>query len=121
MTRWLVVALLALAPACDDSGGGAVDAGLDAQRRLAITVEGPAELGGTRSVKVTITASGQTRTDTVPVGGLPATVDLPAPIQLTDWAIVVDAFDMNSQRIGRGTTTVPSGTSTTTVTLAAVP
>ena len=55
------------------------------------------------------------------MGGLPATVDVPAPIQLTDWAIVVDAFDMNSQLIGRGMTTVPSGTSMTTVTLAAVP
>ena len=121
MMRLLVVLLLALAAACDDGGGPAADAGMDAQRRLAITVEGPTSLGGTRSVKVTITASGQTRTDTVPVGGLPATVDVPAPIQLTDWAIVVDAFDMNSQLIGRGMTTVPSGTSMTTVTLAAVP
>ena len=102
----------------EEGGGGSIDAGLDAPKRLALTVDGP--LPATRSLKVTITANGITRNDTFVVGGLPSTVDLPQPIQLTDWSIGVDGFDGSGTLIGRGTSVVPAGTSATTVTLAAI-
>jgi hypothetical protein len=56
--------------------------------------------------------------DTFPVAGLPSTVDVPAPIQLSNWAIQVDGLDIGGTVIGRGTTTVPAGTSEAMVTLA---
>jgi hypothetical protein len=116
---WLaLLCLVPLAIGCSDGGPGpAADASLDAQRRLALTVAGPTTI---RSLKVTITANGTTRNDTFVVGGLPATVDLPQPIQLGDWSIKVDGFDMNGVLVGRGMATVPSGTSETTVTLASI-
>lgn len=110
---------VALMFGCSDDGG-AVDAGRDAPARLALTVDGPVATASTRTVKVTIVSNGSTRSDTFPVGGLPATVDVPAPIQLTDWAITVDGIDNGGTIVGRGTKTVPSGTSETTVTLAAI-
>jgi hypothetical protein len=116
MSRWLVTLLLACA--CSGEGGDSADAGMDAIRRLALTVDGAASLQPiTRSVKVTITANGSTRNDTFPVGGLPATVDLPAPIQLSTWSVVVDGYDVNGQVIGHGMTTLPSGTSEASLTL----
>jgi hypothetical protein len=117
MSRWLVTLLLVCA--CSGDGGGAADAGMDAIRRLALTVDGPASLQPiTRSVKVTITANGSTRTDTVPVAGLPATVDLPQPIQLSTWSVVVDGYDANSQVVGRGTTSLAAGTAEASITIA---
>lgn len=95
------------------------DAGLDAIKRLAITVDGPPTLQqNTRSVKVIITANGTTRMDTFPVGGLPSTVDVPSPIQLSTWAITVDGLNISGMVIGRGMTTVPAGTADAMVTLA---
>ncbi len=117
MTRLLLIALLAVGCGHDDVGSPA-DAGLDAPRRLALTVDGPTELQPTRTLKVTITSNGYTRSDSFPVGGLPATVDLAKPIQLNTWAIAVDGFDMNGQQIGHGTNDVPAGTTEATVTLA---
>lgn len=112
-----VLAIVTMLWGCGDDGAGGHDAGLDAQRRLAITVDGPAAVAGTRSVKVTITSNGSTRTDSFAVAGLPSTVDVPQPIQLSDWDITVDGFDMTSTLIGRGMSTVPSLTAATTVTL----
>lgn len=116
MTRLLLIALLTCA--CDHEGTVAIDAGLDAPRRLAVTVDGPPAVQPTRTLKVTITSNGYTRKDTFPVGGLPATVDLAQPIQLSTWSIQVDGFDTNSQLIGAGSTDVPSGTTEATVTIA---
>lgn len=116
MMRLVVIALLACA--CDDGGGGAADAGVDAQRTLTLTVDGPVSVQATRAITVTVTASGTTRKDSFPIGGLPATVDLPAPIQLSAWALQVDGFDSGGQLIGRGSTSVPSGTTDAMVTLA---
>jgi hypothetical protein len=124
VTGWLLrcfVLACALACAgCGDDGAGVGDAGLDAIRRLAITVEGPSSLAGTRSVTVTITVTNNTRMMSFPVAGLPSTVDLEAPIQLSDWTLRVDGFDMVGTLIGRGMVTVPSGTAQTTVTLAPI-
>ncbi len=123
VTRWFlrcVVLAYALSAACGDDGGSAGDAGLDAIRRLAITVEGPTSLAGTRSVTVTITVTNNTKMMSFPVAGIPSTVDLEAPIQLSDWTLRVDAFDMVGTLIGRGMSTVPSGTSQTTITLAPI-
>jgi hypothetical protein len=106
--------------ACGEDGGSVGDAGLDAQRRLGLTVNGSLSMT-TYMVKVTIEANGTTRIDTVPVAGLPATVDLPAPIQLGDWNIDVDALSMTGSVIGRGMTTVTSGTADATVTVSPVP
>lgn len=107
---------------CGGDDGATADAGLDAIRRLALTVDSASATvrTNTRSVKVTIEANGTTRMDTFPVAGLPATVDLPQPIQLSDWNISVDGLDMNGTIIGRGTNTVPSRTAETTVTLGAI-
>ena len=106
---------------CGSDDSQTHDAGLDAIRRLAITVDGPTTVQqNTRTVKVIITANGTTRMDLIPVGGLPATVDVPSPIQLTTWAIQVDGLDVSAQIIGRGTTMVPAGTADTTVTLTAI-
>ena len=116
MFRALVIAFLLCS--CGGGGGGAADAGLDAQARIAITVEGPAELAATRSVKVTILSNGSMRMDTIPIAGLPATVDVPQPIQLNDWDITVQGYDMTNTQTGLGMTTVPAKTSETTVTLA---
>jgi hypothetical protein len=119
MSRWLVILLLACA--CGSEGGEAADAGMDAIRRLALTVDGTGSLQPiTRSVKVTITANGSTRNDTFPVGGLPATVDLPAPIQLSTWAVVVDGYDVNGQLVGRGTASLPAGTAEASISLAPI-
>jgi hypothetical protein len=121
MSRWLVILLLACTSACSGDGGGTADAGMDAIRRLALTVDGAASLQPiTRSVKVTITANGSTRTDTFPVGGLPATVDLPAPIQLSTWSVVVDGYDVNGQLIGHGTTSLAAGTAEASISLAPI-
>ena len=123
VTRWLlrcVVLACALAAACGDDGASAGDAGLDAIRRLAITVEGPGSLAGTRSVTVTITVTNNTKMMSFPVAGLPSTVDMEAPIQLSDWTLRVDAFDMVGTLIGRGMSTVPSGTAQTSITLAPI-
>lgn len=109
-----------LCAGCSGDDGGAHDAGLDAIRRLAITVDGPSALAGTRSVTVTITVTNNTRMESFPVGGLPSTVDMESPIQLSDWMLRVDGFDMTGTLIGRGMATVPSGTSQTTVTLAPI-
>ena len=117
MTRLLLVVLLASGCGHEDVGT-AIDAGLDAQPRLALTLDGPQQLQPTRTVKVTITSNGYTRSDSFPIGGLPATVDLAQPIQLNTWSIGVDGFDMNGQRIGHGSTDVPAGTSEAMVTLA---
>jgi hypothetical protein len=104
---------------CGSDDAQTHDAGLDAIKRLAVTVDGPATLQqNTRSVKVIITANGTTRMDTFPVAGLPSTVDVPAPIQLSNWAIQVDGLDIGGTVIGRGTTTVPAGTSEAMVILA---
>ena len=100
--------------------GGARDAGLDAIRQLAVTVEGTGTVAATRSVTVTITVTNNTRMETFPVGGLPATVEMESPIQLSDWMIRVDGFDMVGTLIGRGMVTVPSGTAATSVTLAPI-
>lgn len=116
MMRLMLIVLLGLA-ACDDGGSAAIDAGLDAQRRLTLTVEGTGSVEATRSITVEIMSNGTTRMDSFTVGGLPATVDLPAPIQLADWEIEVDGFDMVGQLIGRGNITLPSGTSAARVTL----
>ena len=106
---------------CGDDGGSIHDAGLDAIKRLALTVDGPGSLQTTtRTVKVIITANGTTRMDLFPVAGLPSTVDVPAPIQLSMWAIQVDGLDISGTLIGRGTTSVPAGTSDTMVTLAPI-
>jgi hypothetical protein len=117
MNRWLV--MLMLACACGGEGGASADAGMDAIRRLAITVDGAASLQPiTRSLKVTITANGSTRSDTFPIAGLPATVDLPAPIQLSTWATVVDGFDVNGQLIARGMMNIAAGTTEASMTIA---
>lgn len=118
MLRLLLATSLLLSCGGDDSPTG--DAGLDAQRRLAVTVQGSLAMT-TYSVKVTIEANGTTRIDTFPVGGLPATVDLPAPIQLGDWNLDVDALSMSGVIIGRGSATVPAGTADATVTVSPVP
>ena len=123
VTRWLlrcVVLACALTAACGDDGVSVGDAGLDAIRRLAITVEGPTSLAGTRSVTVTITVTNNTKMMSFPVGGIPSTVDMEAPIQLSDWTLRVDAFDMVGTLIGRGMSTVPSGTAQTSITLAPI-
>jgi hypothetical protein len=111
------LAIVTMLCCCGGDGSSAHDAGLDAPRRLAITVDGPAEVAATRTVKVSITSNGSTRNDTFPVGGLPATVDVPQPIQLSDWVITVTGYDMSSTLLGLGMTTVPALTSETTVTL----
>lgn len=111
------LAIVSLLCSCG-GGGGAADAGLDAQARIAITVDGPAEVAATRSVKVTIVSNGSTRTDTFAIAGLPATVDVPQPIQLNDWDITVQGYDMANALIAAGMTTVPAHTSQTMVTLA---
>ena len=119
MGRWLVIALLA--GACGNEGGQAADAGLDAMPRLELTVDGAAAIQPTtRSLKVAITASGIGRTDTIPVAGLPATVDVPAPIQLTNWSVVVDGYDINGQRIGHGEVELAAGTAEASVSLTAL-
>jgi hypothetical protein len=119
MRRWLAITLLA--GACSSDGSQAADAGMDAMRRLELTVDGVAAIQPTtRSLKISITASGIARTDTIPVAGLPATVDLPAPIQLTTWEVVVDGYDINGQRIGHGETDLPAGTAEASVSLAAL-
>jgi hypothetical protein len=119
MCRWLVIAVLAAA--CNGDGGQVADAGLDAMRRLSLTVDGAASIQPTtRSVKVSVTASGIGRTDTFPVGGLPAMVDVPAPIQLTTWLVVVDGYDINGQRIGHGEVELPAGTAEGAVALGAL-
>jgi hypothetical protein len=119
MSRWLVI--LPLVCACGGDGGGSADAGMDAIRRLALTVDGPPTLQSvTRSVKVTITANGSTRSDSFPVGGLPATVDLPAPIQLSTWAVVVDGYDTNGQLVGHGTTSLAAGTAEASISIAPI-
>lgn len=111
----------ALMLGCGGDSTDAHDAGLDAIKRLALTVDGPASLQTTtRTVKVVITANGTTRMDLFPVAGLPSTVDVPAPIQLSTWAIQVDGLDISGTVIGRGTASVPAGTSETMVTLAAI-
>jgi hypothetical protein len=112
--------LVSLAVGCGDDGGGAGDAGLDAIRQLAVTVEGTGTTASTRSVTVTITVTNNTRMEMFPVGGLPATVEMDAPIQLSDWTIRVDGFDTVGTMVGRGMVTVPSGTAATTVTLAPI-
>jgi len=120
MTRAVLIGLL-LAACGDDGGMGAGDAGLDAQAQIALTVDGPVTVATTRSLKVTITANGHTRSNSFPVAGLPATVEMPQPIQLSTWAIVVDGYDMNGGQVGRGTASVPAGTSDTMVTLQPTP
>lgn len=88
-------------------------------RRLALTVDGPASLQPvTRSLKITITANGTTRSDTFPIAGLPATVDVPAPIQLTTWSVAVDGFDSSGQRIGYVKSDLAAGTAEAMMTLA---
>jgi hypothetical protein len=119
MSRWLVTLLLTCA--CGGEGGGSADAGMDAIRRLALTVDGtPALQPITRSVKVTITANGSTRNDTFPIAGLPATVDVPQPIQLSTWSVVVDGYDGNGQLVGRGMTTLASGTAEASMSIAPI-
>lgn len=112
------LAIASLLTSCGGGGGGAADAGLDAQARIAITVDGPSDVAATRSVKVTILSNGSMRTDSFAIGGLPATVDVPQPIQLNDWDITVQGYDMANTLIAVGMTTVPARTSETTVTLA---
>lgn len=120
MSRWLVTLLL-LVCACGGDDGASADAGMDAIRRLALTVDGtPALQPITRSVKVTITANGSTRSDTFPIAGLPATVDLPQPIQLSTWSVVVDGFDTNGQLVGRGMSTLAAGTSEASIAIAPI-
>jgi hypothetical protein len=115
--KWLAIALLA--SACGGDGGSA-DAAADAPGRLALTVDGPASVQPTtRSVKITISASGYSHTDTVPVAGLPATLDLTQPIALNTWTVVGDAYDMNTQPIAHGMTTLPARSSEGMLMLAA--
>jgi hypothetical protein len=116
---WRALLLTTCLASCGGDDGNAGDAGLDAIARLAITVTGTSVVG-TTSVKVTIVANGSTRTDTFPVGGLPATVDLPQPIQLSTWAITVDGINSGGTVVGRGTNSVPAGTSETTVNLSPI-
>jgi len=115
-----MLALLVLGCGDEGGGGGAIDAGLDAPRRLALTVDGPPAVAATRSLKVTIVANGITRSDTFVVGGLPTTVDVPQPIQLSDWSITVDGFDASGTLLGRGASVVPAGTSATMIALAPI-
>lgn len=119
MSRWLVTLLLACA--CGGEGGASADAGMDAIRRLALTVDGtPALQPITRSVKVTITANGSTRNDTFPIAGLPATVDLLQPIQLSTWSVTVDGYDVNGQLVGRGMTSLAAGTAEASMSIAPI-
>ncbi len=119
MNVFSIVVATALLASCGGDDAQTHDAGLDAIKRLAVTVDGPTALQqNTRSVKVVIVANGTTRMDTFPVGGLPSTVDVPSPIQLSNWAITVDGLDIGGMVIGRGMTTVPAGTADTMVTLA---
>lgn len=121
MNAIATVVCAALMLGCGGDGTDAHDAGLDAIKRLALTVDGPASLQSTtRTVKVVITANGNTRMDLFPVAGLPSTVDVPAPIQLSAWSIVVDGLDISGTVIGHGTTSVPAGTADAMVTLAAI-
>lgn len=120
MSRWLVTLLL-LTCACGGDGGGSADAGMDAIRRLALTVDGTSALQPiTRSVKVTISANGTTRSDSFPIAGLPATVDLPQPIQLSTWSVVVDGYDSNGQLVGRGMTSLAAGTAEASMSIAPI-
>lgn len=119
MKRLAMAFALAFA-ACGGDDGVVHDAGLDAIRDLAITVEGSLAMP-TYTVAVTIEANGTTRNYTFPVAGLPATVEFEAPIQLSDWNITVDAKSMSAVIIGRGMKTVPSGTAATSITVTPVP
>lgn len=90
-------------------------------KRLALTVDGPTALQPiTRSLKVTITANGSTSKETFAVGGLPTTLDLAQPIQLSAWAVEVDGYDTNGQLIGHGASSLASGTAEAAIALAPI-
>lgn len=117
MTRLLLIALLATGCSHEEMSDP-IDAGPDGPGTLALTVEGPPAVQPTRTLKVTITSAGYTHSNSFAVTGIPATVEIAQPIQLTTWSILVDGFDMNGRRIGHGAKDVPAGTTETTVTLA---
>jgi hypothetical protein len=115
-TRWFAIAVLACG--CGDDGDQRADAAIDAMRRLAITVDGPASIQPTtRSIKVTITASGFTTMETFPIAGLPATVDVAQPVALSAWAVELDGFNTSGGLVGHAETSLPSGTAETMMTL----
>ena len=119
MPRMLrALAIASMLCGCGGDSSTTQDAGLDAQLRLALTVDGPTGVAATRSLRVTITTVNSASTDTFAVGGLPATVDLAQPVQLNDWTLKVDGYDMSGTRIGFGQTTVPARTAEAAVTLA---
>lgn len=114
-----VAAVAALVAACGGDDRTGADAGMDAMRRLALTVDGtPALQPITRSVKVSITAGGFTSKETFAVSGLPSTVDLAQPVSLATWDVDVEGYDAGGQLVGRGSAALPSRTTEATVSLA---